>query len=693
VKTGKGLRQFKGFRARTRALVFSADGRRLVSGGLDNKVRVWDTDTGKEIRQIAVGHPVEDLAISSDGKTLASAGWDVASTVSVRETDTGKELHRYRLPLGVGHVAFAPDSKTLAALEDWNDDGGVRENKVHLWEVSTGKLRRQLALREHILCLAFSPDSKTLATGHLDTFHVWDVNTGKWLPRFEGHSGRTNIIAFSGDGKTLAIGGDSTLRSWDVITGKEIPAPGDGHQGAVHALAFLPDGRTLVTGGEDHTLRHWQAATGREVRRFPGMGAGVILPSFAAARLLAVPTKQEVRLCDPKTGKELRRFRFPAHVRHVALTPDGKTLAVYTGGEDRTLRFVDTATGKERLARRYPEFIQAMALSPDGEFLALGPVNPVLRMLDTGTGNEIYQLRLKENVTNMAFSPDGKTLAGGAGYGTLRFWEVATGKERAQRPDRDLRSGSTMAFSPDAHVLALGDSDGTLRLCLAGSDKELRRLPGHRNGITCLAFSANGKTLASGGWDTTVLVWDVSTLSDRKGEQAHELDARQLETLWTALASDDAVAAYQAIQKLAAAPKQTVPLLEARLRPVATVDPKKLGSLLTDLDSDAFGVREKATAELKKLGESAGPAMRKALEGKPSLEARRRLERLLHQLRRVSPAPNRVRELRALEVLERIDGAEVRQTLEALAGGMPEARLTQEAKAALRRRIERRSRP
>jgi RNA polymerase sigma factor (sigma-70 family) len=689
VETGKHVRQFKGFEGRTRALVFTADGRTLVSGGLDNKVRVWDTSTGKEVRQMEVGHPVEGLAISPDGKTLASAGWDVASTVSVRETDTGKELHRYRLPLGVGHVAFAPDGKALAALEDWNDDGGARENKVHLWDVSTGKLRRQLTLREHILCLAFSPDSKALATGHLDTLHVWDVDTGKWLERFEGHSGRTDLVAFSGDGKTLATGGNSTLRLWDVFTGKEVPALGEGHQGAVHALAFLGDGKTLVTGGEDHTLRHWEVATGKEVRRFPGVGGGVFSPSFAPDKILALPTEQEVRLCDPVTGKELRRLRFSAHVRQVALTPDGKGLAVYAGGKDLTLRLVDTDTGKERWARRYQdqEFVQAMALSPGGELLALGPVGPVLRLLDTATGGEAYQLRLTENVTNLTFSPDGKTLAGGAGCGTLHFWEVATGKQRAAWPDRDLRSGSTMAFSPDGRVLALGDSDGALRLCLAGTGKELRRLPGHQNGITCLAFSADGKMLASGSWDTTVLVWDVSALLDRKAEQGRELGAGQLDALWANLAGDDAVAAYQAIQKLAAVPRQAVPLLKARLRPVARVGPKQIASLLADLDSDAFEAREESTAELEKLGEAAGPAVRKALEGKPSPEARRRLEGLLHKLRRVSP--ERLRELRALEALERIDSPEVRQTLEALAGGMPEARLTQEAKAALRRLVER----
>jgi RNA polymerase sigma factor (sigma-70 family) len=690
VSTGKHLLRLKGHQGRIHALAFTADGRTLASGG-DRQVWVWDTTTGKEVCRADVGPADLAVAFSPDGKTIASAGWDVASAVSIRETATGKELHHFRLPLGIFQVAFAPDGKTLAAVEDWNDDEG-REKKVHLWDVATGKPRRQLVLREHILGLAFSPDSKTLATGHIDTFHIWDVATGKWLERFEGHSGRVNSVAFSGDGKTLATSGDHTLRVWDVATGKEVPPPGDGPQGPVGALAFLGDGKTLVTGSEDRTLRHWEAATGREVRRFPGKGGVVFDPSFALeGKLLAVPVEKEVRLCDPVTGKELRRLSFPDHVRQVALTADGQTLAVYAGGKDLTLRLVDLATGKERLARRYPEVVQAMAFSPDGEFLALGPVNPVLLLLDGATGSEVHRLPLTENVTNMTFSPDGKTLAGGAGYGTLHFWEPATGKERAQWPDRDLRSGSTMAFSPNGRVLALGDADGMLRLCLAATGKELRRLPGHRSGIKCLAFSADGKTLASGSWDTTALVWDVSGLLDRKVEQTRELEAEQLETLWTALAGDDAAEAYQAIQKLSAVPRQSVPFLKAHLRPVPVVTPKQIAALLADLDNDDFTVREKARTELGKLGEAVAPALRRALEGKPSPEAGRRMEALLHKLRKVSPDPERLRELRALEVLERIDGTEARQILAALAGGMPEARLTQDARAALER-VDRRLR-
>src|SRR5262249_40596754 len=151
-------------------------------------------------------------------------------------------------------------------------------------------------LREHILCLAFSPDSKTLATGHLQTFHVWELGTGKWVDRFEGSSDRVDGVAFSGDGKTLATIGENTIRLWDAAIGKEIRTPGEGHKGPVRALTFLGKGSTLVSASGDHTLRHWDAATGRELRRYPGMGDGVYSPSFAVMeRIGALSVNNEVR--------------------------------------------------------------------------------------------------------------------------------------------------------------------------------------------------------------------------------------------------------------------------------------------------------------------------------------------------------------------------------------------------------------
>jgi RNA polymerase sigma factor (sigma-70 family) len=684
VAGGKRLRRLRGHQGGSiRAVAFAADGRTLVSGSEDKTVRVWDTATGQEVRRIEAGASVLAAAVAPDGKTLASAGWEVASTVRLHETATGKELRRFQVPMPVFEVVFAPDGKTLAALEPEN--GGSPESKVHLWDVATGQVRRLPPQTHRVWGAAFSPDGKTLATAHQETFHLWDLATGKALARFEGKSCYTIGLTFSGDGKTLATHGDNTIRLWDVATGKEVPCPGDGHRGPVEALAFLPDGKTLVTVGQDHGLRHWEAATGKEVRQFQGIVGTNGGRSFAAGgKVLSFRVGSEARACDPATGKELCRVTCPGTVYHTALTPDGKTLAVNAGGRDPRVRVVEAATGKERGALPpYEEYVAAIAFSPGGEVLAVGVEDHTVRLVDAATGDEIHKLQSSGTVTTLTFAPDGKTLAV-IDKDSVRLWEVATGKERARLPGRESRG--ELAFSPDGTVLALGGEDGTVRLYRAATGKELGRLRGHRAWISCLAFSADGKTLASGSHDTTALVWDVSGLLGRKPEQPGELTARQREALWADLAGDDAARAYRAIHELAAAPGQAVPFLKARLRPAAGGEPKQIAALLADLDSDDFSVREKASAGLEELGEAAESALRQALEGSPSAEVRRRVEVLLRKLRKESPGPGRLRELRALEVLEQVGGPEARQVLAALARGAPEARLTRDAKAALDRR-------
>jgi hypothetical protein len=346
---------------------------------------------------------------------------------------------------------------------------------------------------------------------------------------------------------------------------------------------------------------------------------------------------------------------------------------------------VDTATGKERLARRDAGRIQAMAFSPGGEVLALGPQDPVLLLLDAATGSEICQLRLTENITDLTFSPDGKTLAGGAGYGTLHFWEVAAGQERTQWPDRDLRSGSAVAFSPDGRLLALGDADGKLRLVSAATGKELKRLEGHQGVITSLAFAADGKTLASGSWDTTVLIWDISDLGERKEDPSAALGADRLAALWTELASDDAVKAYRAMQDLVAAPQQSVPFLTRRVQPEARVTDERITQLIAKLDNERFEAREAAAVELAKLEKRAEPLLRKTLAKGPSPEVRRRIESLLSKLQGPVTFGATLRSLRIIEVLEHTATPEAHQLLDKLAAGAPDARLTREAKAALQR--------
>jgi hypothetical protein len=167
--------------------------------------------------------------------------------------------------------------------------------------------------------------------------------------------------------------------------------------------------------------------------------------------------------------------------------------------------------------------------------------------------------------------------------------------------------------------------------------------------------------------------------------QPGELAAREVEALWADLAGDDAGKAWQGIQKLAESPAKVVPLFRERLRPEAVVEAKKLLQWISDLDSEDFSARQKATDELEKLGELAVPALNKLLADPPSLESRRRAEQLLEKVRAQTLSADQLRLVRAVEVLERVGGAEVRRVLEGLAKGAEGALPTREARAALYR--------
>jgi hypothetical protein len=207
-------------------------------------------------------------------------------------------------------------------------------------------------------------------------------------------------------------------------------------------------------------------------------------------------------------------------------------------------------------------------------------------------------------------------------------------------------------------------------------------LRGHRGGIGALAFARDGKTLVSGGWETAALVW---RLPDEGAKPVGgPLGEAGLHRAWADLAGEDAGRAHRAVWALAAVPEEAVPFLRDRLRPVAVVDEKQLRRWIAELDGDEFETRQRATRELKRLGGQAEAAVTGALKGTPSVEARRRLESILRKLQG-GPGPEELRELRAVQALERIGSPQARAILRALARGAPVARQTQEAKEALER--------
>jgi WD40 repeat protein len=667
--SGRELRRLTGHKGEVWCLGWSADGKTLASGGDDGAIRLWEADTGRLLRELT-GHKdlVARLAWSPDGKTLASGGsdgtvrlWDVGNGTARHILGTAGDTRGRRLanedpfiPMGnpnaVGDLgcnqglAFSADGTMLFS-------GSQEYRPILVWDVATGQERSRLPGKQRVFCLALSADGKTLAVGGADAqIDLWDVATGKPLLTFDGPRGRIFCAVFSPDGKVLATGGDDpAIRLWRTDTWQEIGQLA-GHRSYLRWLTFSPDGKFLAGVGGDHAVRVWDLATGRQVHAWVDHELGGInAVTFSPDSTMVAATWHGVTVWEVASGKELQRFdrreEEPRTAQAVAFSPDGRALAV---GGYKTIHLCDPRTGK------------------------------VLRLFEPQ----------KATVNTLAFSADGKILFSGGPDKQVHCWEVATGMERCALTGHQM-SIRSLALSPAGRLLASASGgwrdhdDDSARVWDVATGQELRRFTAHRGTVAFVAFSPDGKTLATASEDTTVLLWDVASLKPAVRPVADDLSVKEQEAAWNALAEGHAMQAYKAMQQLLSRPTQTAAFVRERLRPVV-VDNQEVVAWIADLDGARFATRTKAAQALEQLGEAVEPALRKALEGQPSLNLRREVLRLLQRLHG-TPSGERLRELRAVEVLERLGTAAARQVLESLARGDAAARLTQEAWASLAR--------
>jgi hypothetical protein len=404
---------------------------------------------------------------------------------------------------------------------------------------------------------------------------------------------------------------------------------------------------------------------------------------------------RQIQLWDVRTGKPGPKLEnTPEQLWAVAFSPDGRLLAC--GGEDLRILLWDVRDGKEvRHLKGVAVRMRSLCFSPDAKSLAVGlwnqgPGGRTLQVWDVAGGKQEGSFDVSDTLTGLAFSPDGTVLAGGNGYredAFVRLWDARTGAELCRHEGHHGACGA-IAFSPDGKLVAsatgsLAWLDNSVHVWEAATGRLIRKFVGHHSDVGSVAFSPDGLTLASGGGDSTVLLWDITGRRADGRWHGQPPSPRQLDACWTALADADAGKAYDAVWALSASAEQALPLLGKHLSPVPRADEKVVARLIADLESDDFRVREKATEELGRLGEAAAQPLRQVLQKKPAAEVRRRLQPLLEQAR--DWTPERLRQHRAIQALEHIGTPEARELLRTLAGGAPEARRTEDAQAALRR--------
>ena len=336
VASGNEIVTLAGHRGRVTSIDVSPDSKRVLTASEDGTAKVWNIDPRGESLILAQPPSVSWLAISRDGARIATDGEDKSATVKVWETDTGREVMVIAdIVKPSADIDFSPDGTRIVttALE------GTMQTT--LWDLASGKALQTLAGHSKgVLDAVFSPDGKRLATASSDmTAKVWDLSTGRELLTLAGHTGVIYQVRFSPDGKQLATAGyDKVAKVWDATSGQELHTL-RGHTGAVRDVAFIPDGSLLATASSDTTARLWDSRTGRQLRTLVGHSTKVSSVAFSAdGKYLATASDDKTaKVWDVATGREL--ITLIGHTRGVqgaVFTPDGKRLI--TAAWDGTIR-------------------------------------------------------------------------------------------------------------------------------------------------------------------------------------------------------------------------------------------------------------------------------------------------------------------------------------------------------------------
>jgi WD40 repeat protein/serine/threonine protein kinase len=490
------LLTFRGHTDIVHGMAYSPDGHRLASGSMDNTVKVWDAQTGRELLSMP-GHTdyVLNVAFSPDSKRLASASATKDKTVKVWDVQTGRELLSLKGHTAmVRSVAFSPDGNRLASA--------AHDRTVKVRDAHTGKELLSLEHADIVQCVAFSPDGKHLASGSGDkTIKVWDAQTGQELRSLKGHTHYVLGVVFSPDGKHLASAGfDGLVKIWDATTGQEVRTL-RGHTDNVIGVAYSPDGQLLASGSWDQTVKVWDVRTGQELFTLAGHTGRVRPVAFSpdGQRLASASDDRTLKMWDAQTGQRLTLKGHNSPVQSVVFSPDSKCLASASNDRDNTAKVWDVQTGQELLSLRgHTDIVRSLAFSPDGNRLASASGDKTVKVWDAQTSQELFSLKgHTATVRSVVFSPDGSRLASASDDQTVKVWDAKTGRQLLSLEGHTSQF-SSVAFSPDGKRLAGASGDKTVRIWDAQTGRQLRSLQGHSIGVLSVAYSPDGKRLASG---------------------------------------------------------------------------------------------------------------------------------------------------------------------------------------------------
>lgn len=617
------------------SIAFSRDGRLLAASAADNSVKVWDVNSGREVLTltgpqgtISAGFGVYFIGFASDNRLVT-----VSDAARVWDLNTGRELRTLELssPATSGYtgteagMALSPDGTQFVMLDDDS------EAQARVIDLSSGREVRRVKLsdkRVDTISFVFTPDGRVLAAGIIEKrLKLWDLTAKK-----DQDLGQTtkdySQVKFSRDGRLLALSENYVVKIWEVASGREVtqlkvPNSGAFVSQADAFMAFSEDGKRVATGGFDTDTIVWETETAKRVSNLTGRTNMAYNVAFSADGTLL--TSGGRTRWDLRTGSGLRIVPAPASSEKTygVPSPDGRVVAVMKPNAS-VVSLVETPSGLP-LFTLTPSgdagVVEKMRFSRDGTMLAVvygsaelhsqAPVGPTsymrgsqVKIWDVKTGRELRSVAANELPNEADFSADGRVVATIGSMGQVSLWDAQSGSrlhelrsspmaaftppqiKPGQMPTMpnmaDIaammtnvmgsmaagtmgRTVTSLAFSPDGKTLVTGGFESKSNIDLAAmmsgkrpkgsktpdpqdlmkdlkvepvgqvqiwdvaSGREIGNLTGHGRAVAKVAFSRDGKLLATGGTDNTIKIWDLAAKRELATLTGHTANIESLD--------------------------------------------------------------------------------------------------------------------------------------------------------------------